>query len=89
MVRSLKLPARVATISGVTKDSAGAILGSCVVELYETATDIALFKTTSDAVTGAFNFTSARFSPATHYLVAYKPGSPDKAGTTINTLVEQ
>lgn len=81
------LPARVATITGVTRDNAGVILGGCVVELYETATDISLFKTTSDASTGAFNFICARFSPATHYIVAYKAGSPDKAGTTVNTLV--
>jgi hypothetical protein len=76
-----------AMISGVTRDNSGAVLGGCVVELYETATDIALFKTTSDATTGAFTFTCARFSPATHYLVAYKAGGTDVAGTSVNTLV--
>jgi hypothetical protein len=74
-------------ITGVTKDSNGNILGSCVVELYETATDIALYKTTSDAVTGYYSFTCARYSPITHYVVAYKAGSPDVAGTTVNTLL--
>lgn len=86
VVRPLPLPARIAMISGVTYDSAHAILPSCTVELYETATDLPLFKTISDATTGAFTFTCARFSPATHYIVAYLDGSPDKAGTTVNTL---
>jgi hypothetical protein len=87
VIHPLKLPARIAMVSGVTRDSSGAVLGNCVVELYETASDIALFKTTSDASTGAFTFTCARFSPATHYLVAYLAGSPDTAGTSVNTLV--
>lgn len=87
VVHPLKLPARVAQISGFTRDSTGAILGGCVVELYATATDVALYKTTSDATTGAFTFTSAGFSPLTHYIVAYKAGATDVAGTSINTLV--
>jgi len=86
VVHPIKLPARIAMISGVTRDSVGSILGSCVVELYETLTDLPLQKVTSDAVTGAFTFTAARYSPTTHYIVAYKAGSPDQAGTTLNTL---
>lgn len=86
VVRPLKLPARVATISGITRVlSTGVPLGSCVVELYLTATDEPLMKTTSDA-NGYFIFSVARFSPATHYMVAYKVGAPDVAGTTLNTL---
>jgi hypothetical protein len=86
VVHNLPLPARIAMISGVTRDGAGAILGSCRVELYETATDLPLQTVTSDAVTGAFTFTAARYAPTTHYIVAYKAGSPDRAGTTLNTL---
>lgn len=71
-------------LSGVTRDSAGAILGSCTVEMFETATDLRLATTTSDAVTGAYSFTVA--NPAVVYLVAYLSGSPDVAGTTVNTL---
>ena len=86
VVRPLKLPARTATISGITRVlSTGVPLGVCVVELYLTATDEPLMKTTSDA-NGYFSFSVARFSPATHYMVAYKVGSPDTAGTTLNTL---
>lgn len=86
VVHSLLLPVRVATLSGVTYDSNGVILPSCTVDLFDTATDIRLDTKVSDATTGAFSFTSAGFSPATHYLVAYLAGSPDVAGTTINTL---
>jgi hypothetical protein len=72
-------------VTGTTLDSTSAVLGSCVVELYLTATDEPLGKTTSDA-SGNFSFTCARYSPLTHYIVAYKAGSPDVAGTTVNTL---
>lgn len=86
VIHPLKLPARIAMLSGVTYDSQGVILGGCTVDLFETATDIKLDTKISDATTGAFAFTSARYSPATHYLVAYLAGSPDVAGTTVNTL---
>lgn len=85
VVRPLKLPARISSITGITRDSAGAVLGNCVVELFETATDFRLQRVTSDA-NGIFTFTAAKFSPSTHYIVAYKAGSPDVAGTTLNTL---
>jgi hypothetical protein len=86
VVRPIKLPARISTISGVTLDLNSAVLGSCRVELYLTSTDEVLGRTTSDATTGAFSFTVARYSPATHYIVAYKAGGTDVAGTTVNTL---
>lgn len=72
------------SITGVTRDSAGAALGSCVVDLFQTGGDIFIATTTSD---GSGNFTLATPNNAgTFYLVAYKPGSPDVAGTTVNTL---
>jgi hypothetical protein len=85
VIRPLKLPARIATITGTSKDGTGAALGNCVVEMYLTATDEALMKTTSDA-NGAFSFTCARFSPATHYLRA-KNSEGTLVGTTVDTLV--
>jgi len=71
-------------LSGVTKDSTGAILGSCVVELYVTSSDRVVGKTISDATTGAYTFSITFSGP--FYIVAYKAGSPDLAGTTVNTL---
>lgn len=72
-------------LSGVTKDSTGTILGSCKVELYYTATDLPISAQISDPTTGAFSFLIGPSN--TYYLVAYKQGSPDVAGTTVNTLV--
>lgn len=82
----LPKPAYNFQISGVTKDSAGAVLGSCTVKLYRTSDDVLLFTTTSDATTGAYQFLNA--SPFfACYVVAYKAGSPDTAGTTVNTII--
>jgi hypothetical protein len=73
------------SITGITKDSAGSPLGSCTVKLYRTLNDSVAGVVVSDASTGAF-FLNASGS-LNHYMIAYKPGSPDVAGTTINTLV--
>ena len=72
-------------IYGVTKDSAGAVLGNCVVDLFRTATDVLVESTVSD---GSGNYSFLTATPAAqHYVVAYKAGAPDVAGTTVNTLV--
>jgi hypothetical protein len=72
-------------ITGVTKDSAGAALGNCVVQLFRTSDDQIVEETTSD---GSGNY---RFLTATpqykHYVVAYKAGAPDVTGATVNTVV--
>lgn len=83
----IPLPGVQYVISGVTKDSAGAILGSCNVQLFETLTDRYISDTTSDATTGAYSFTNVSPMSRTYYIVAYKAGAPDVAGTTVNTLV--
>ena len=74
------------TISGVTKDSTGAILGSCTVRIFETGTDIEWSVVTSDPV-GAYTAVVPGKAGMTFYAVAYKAGSPDVSGTTVNTLV--
>jgi hypothetical protein len=72
-----------AAISGVTKDSTGATLGNCVVDLIITSGDLFATTTTSDA---SGNFTIYPTVTGPFYIVAYKAGSPDVAGTTVNTL---
>lgn len=72
-------------IAGVTKDSTGAPLGNCAVELYLTATDQMLEHVTSDA-NGNYSFSTVGLAE-TYYLVAYKTGSPDVTGATVDTLV--
>lgn len=73
-------------ITGVTKDSAGAVLGSCTVRLFRTSDDALIATTTSDASTGAYSFTVGD-TLTQYWIEAYKSGSPDVAGTTVRTVV--
>lgn len=73
-------------ITGVTKDGTGAPLGNCVVDWFRTSDDVKLDTVTSDA-DGIFEFRTAGQPPNAYYLVAYRAGSPDVAGTSANTLV--
>jgi hypothetical protein len=80
--RSPPLSMQAYAITGVTRDSTGAPLGGVTVDLFTTADDVKVATTVSDGA-GNFQF------PATagpYYLVAYKPGAPDVAGTSTNTL---
>lgn len=76
-------PERNYTISGVTKDSTGAALGSVTVRLFNTATNLLEQTTTSDA-SGNYNFVVDKTQR--YYQVDYKAGAPDLAGTSVNTL---
>lgn len=71
-------------ITGTTKDSTGAALANCEVELYNTITDTVIARMVSDA-NGLYSFFATNLQ--NHYAVAYKVGAPDVAGTTVNTLV--
>lgn len=75
------------TVSGITKDSTGVILGSCVVQLFQTNNSQFIQQTTSNA-NGEFAFSPVN-SSQTYYIVAYKQGAPSTAGTTVNTLIGQ
>lgn len=77
---------RALIIAGISRDANGAVLGGCTVKLFATATDVLKETQISDAVTGAYQFSSI-LEPGTYYLVEYKAGSPDVAGTSVNTLV--
>jgi len=70
-------------LTGVTRDSSGAVLGSCKVVLYSSI-DVVIASMYSDA-SGNFSFRNPGTGP--FYLVAYKTGSPDVAGTSVNTLL--
>lgn len=71
-------------IAGVTRDSTGAALGVCNVTLFRTNDDSIAGRTISDA---SGNYLIVASPALTHYVVSYKAGSPDVAGTTLNTLV--
>lgn len=72
-------------ISGVTRDSGGAALAACTVKLYRTFDDLLIYTTISDG-SGNYTFDGVQ-QGFTYYVVAYLVGSPDTAGTTMNTLV--
>lgn len=85
VVHALKpMPATFWQIVGKTRDSAGAILGSCVVQLFRTSNDMIV----GDAVSNADGnyYVKGAVPNVDHYIVAYKAGAPDLAGTTLNTL---
>ena len=73
----------VRSIVGVTRDSAGAPLGNCSVDLLRTVDDVRVAIAQSDT---AGNFRFDVLSPGPYYLVAYLAGAPDVAGTSVNTL---
>jgi hypothetical protein len=74
---------RAYTISGVTRDSTGAALASCTVELFDTRSDTVVQRAVSDG-SGAYSFGVS--GGGSYYVVAYRAGAPDLAGTTVNTL---
>lgn len=61
--------------------------GGFIPDLTDTS-DIEVAETLSDA-NGNYSFyvDEPTAAPSTYYIVAYLPGSPDRAGTTVNTLV--
>lgn len=72
-------------LTGVTKNSAGAALGGCTVHLFRTSDNALIGATTSDG-SGNYSFIVPN-GVTSYYVVAYLAGSPDVAGTTVNTLV--
>ena len=82
-------------ITGVTRDQYGSPLANCTCKLYRTCDDSVVQNfngwgeqvVVSDAG-GNFSFIVGN-NAGPFYVVAYKAGSPDVAGTTINTLRAQ
>lgn len=70
----------------LTKDSAGALLPACAVHAFRTSDDVEVNQVVSDA---SAQYEIPVYTDDQHYVVAYLPGSPDKAGTTVNTLTGQ
>jgi hypothetical protein len=76
------------SLAGVSRDSAGAALGTCVVKIFLTVNDVKQFEKTSDG-SGNWSVADSELgaNPGPFYYVEYKVGSPDRAGTSINTNV--
>lgn len=71
-------------VTGITKDRFGVALPGCMVELFETASNVLRAITTSDA-NGIYTMETT-VPPLQFQVTAYLPGSPDVAGITVNTL---
>lgn len=82
--RSRPFDAVTRLIVGVTRDSTGVALGGCTVQMFRSTDDAYMGETVSD---GSGNYTLTSPGNFNLYLVAYKTGAPDLAGTTVNTLL--
>jgi hypothetical protein len=71
------------SLTGVTRANTGVPLPGCSVFVFSTADNSVAAITTSDG-TGTYLVPAS--NAITHYAVAYLPGSPDVAGTTVDTL---
>lgn len=71
-------------VIGTTKDASGNPLGSCIVQAFATVDDTFLGQTVSDT---AGYYVLPVFYTAAIYLVAYKAGGSDVAGTSVNTII--
>ena len=73
------------TISGVSRDAQGNLLGGCTVLLFITGSDALYGKVVSEAVTGAFSFSVP--NTTTPYYAVFFNSAGSLAGVTVNTLV--
>lgn len=71
-------------LRGQCVDAGAVPVVGAVVQAFLTATDA--FQSESPSTDGGY-YEVGTVEAGAHYLVAYKPGSPDVAGTTVNTLI--
>lgn len=70
--------------NGFSRDASGGVIAGVTVKCMLTATDTKQSEAVSD-VNGLFVVSTAEAGG--HYLIFYKTGTPDIAGTTVNTLL--
>lgn len=73
-------------IRGTCKDSVGTPIANAIVQGFVTATDAFVGEVQANT-DGTYNLGTEQLKTTPHYLVAYKAGSPDVSGTTVNTLL--
>lgn len=72
-------------INGICKDSTSTIVANATVQAFRTSDDLYVGQDVSRE-DGTYNCGVATVAGVQHYLVAYKAGSPDITGATVNTL---
>jgi len=70
-------------VTGITIDQLGARLPGCTVKAFNSVTNVFVTSTISDG-SGVYTMTLPKGS--TYFLIAYKVGSPDRAGTSVQTI---
>jgi hypothetical protein len=70
--------------AGYTYNSSGGIIGGAIVQIFRAADDLYVGQVSSNDQ-GWYQAWSV-YPGQQHYFVAYSPGAPDVAGTTVNTL---
>lgn len=73
-------------LRGTCKDSNGVAVANAIVQAFVTATDTFAGEVQGNT-DGTYVLGVEQTKSTAHYLVAYKSGSPDTAGTTVNTLL--
>lgn len=73
-------------IKGQCVDASGNVAAGAIVQAFRTSDDAFAGEVNANSTDGRFDVPTP-YVGANHYLVAYKPGSPDQGGTTVNTLV--
>lgn len=73
-------------LRGTCKDSGGTPVADAIVQAFVTATDAFAGQVAANT-DGTYVLGVEQSKATAHYLVAYKAGSPDTAGTTVNTLL--
>jgi len=70
-------------LSGVTRDASGVALAGVDVDIFDNASHVLQADVLSD---GSGNYSANLYYPGPFFAVGYKSGSPDVAGTTLQTL---
>jgi hypothetical protein len=73
-------------IRGSCKDASGVVVANAFVQAFVTATD-AIAGEVQANTDGTYSVGVQQSKVTPHYLVAYKAGSPDITGATVNTLL--
>lgn len=72
-------------LKGVCVDASDVAVANAIVQGFVTATDAFVGQVQANT-DGTYTLATDTPAGTQHYLVAYKPGAPDTAGTTVNTL---
>lgn len=73
-------------LKGLTKDASDNVLSGVIVQAFRTSDDAFAGYEVQSREDGSYDL-ATNFPGVNHYAVAYLAGSPDRAGTTVNTLV--